>query len=221
MSAKQLRKTVAERDEKRIRAIETRYNGYRFRSRLEARWAVFFDTMNAPYSYEYQGYILTNEGPYLPDFLLLRSSLFVEVKPEIPSDEAVCKIVGLAVETHCMTSIVSLLTNKLHFLVIPHEDATPSNQMILFLGFQWAECPLCHTLAMLCTEDLGPLRSVTVKRPWLRCLNDTCVAYTNACHAKLDKFDPTSTTRIRSAYESALSSRFEFGETPRGPKSLV
>ena len=26
-----------------IKAIETYYKGYRFRSRLEARWAVFFD----------------------------------------------------------------------------------------------------------------------------------------------------------------------------------
>ena len=29
--------------EKSIKPIETKYNGYRFRSRLEARWAVFFD----------------------------------------------------------------------------------------------------------------------------------------------------------------------------------
>jgi hypothetical protein len=27
-----------------IRAIETRYKGYRFRSRLEARWAVVLDS---------------------------------------------------------------------------------------------------------------------------------------------------------------------------------
>lgn len=26
-----------------IKAIDTYYKGYRFRSRLEARWAVFFD----------------------------------------------------------------------------------------------------------------------------------------------------------------------------------
>ena len=26
-----------------IKAIQTEYNGYLFRSRLEARWAVFFD----------------------------------------------------------------------------------------------------------------------------------------------------------------------------------
>ena len=28
-----------------LRPIETHYNGYRFRSRLEARWAVFFEAM--------------------------------------------------------------------------------------------------------------------------------------------------------------------------------
>jgi hypothetical protein len=35
-----------------IKPIETRYNGYRFRSRLEARWAVFFDTLGIEYQYE-------------------------------------------------------------------------------------------------------------------------------------------------------------------------
>lgn len=29
----------------RIKPIETKYKGYRFRSRLEARWAVFFDAL--------------------------------------------------------------------------------------------------------------------------------------------------------------------------------
>jgi hypothetical protein len=29
-----------------IKAIETSYKGYRFRSRLEARWAVFFDALD-------------------------------------------------------------------------------------------------------------------------------------------------------------------------------
>ena len=27
-----------------VKPIETTYNGYKFRSRLEARWAVFFDS---------------------------------------------------------------------------------------------------------------------------------------------------------------------------------
>lgn len=52
-----------------IRAIETRYAGCRFRSRLEARWAVFFDTLQIPWEYEPEGFETSN-GPYLPDFRL-------------------------------------------------------------------------------------------------------------------------------------------------------
>ncbi len=31
-----------------IKAIQTKYRGYHFRSRLEARWAVFFDAADMP-----------------------------------------------------------------------------------------------------------------------------------------------------------------------------
>ena len=51
-----------------IKAIETIYNGYRFRSRLEARWAVFFDALGVDYEYEPEGFNLPNGGRYLPDF---------------------------------------------------------------------------------------------------------------------------------------------------------
>ena len=52
----------------RIRPIETRYKGYRFRSRLEARWAVFFDALWVEWEYEKEGYDLGDAGCYLPDF---------------------------------------------------------------------------------------------------------------------------------------------------------
>jgi hypothetical protein len=52
-----------------ITPIETHYNGYRFRSRLEARWAVFFDRAGFEYRYEAEGYRLPS-GLYLPDFYL-------------------------------------------------------------------------------------------------------------------------------------------------------
>lgn len=51
-----------------MRAIETRYKGYRFRSRLEARWAVFFDNMGIKYEYEPEGFVLAGGTHYLPDF---------------------------------------------------------------------------------------------------------------------------------------------------------
>lgn len=65
-----------------IQSIETRYAGCRFRSRLEARWAVFLTTLGIRWEHEPQGYVL-NGTPYLPDFRLHLSdgtSLFAEVK---------------------------------------------------------------------------------------------------------------------------------------------
>lgn len=51
-----------------IKPIETYYNGYRFRSRLEARWAVFFDALGVKYEYEPEGFDLGDGLYYLPDF---------------------------------------------------------------------------------------------------------------------------------------------------------
>ena len=63
-----------------IKPIETYYNGYRFRSRLEARWAVFFDAMGIKYEYEPEGFEFDNHEKYLPDFFLLDFGMFVEIK---------------------------------------------------------------------------------------------------------------------------------------------
>lgn len=69
-----------------IKPIETKYNGYRFRSRLEAKWAVFFDAAGIPYEYEPEGFVLSNNKYYLPDFYLPSLKMFVEIKPK-SSDE--------------------------------------------------------------------------------------------------------------------------------------
>ena len=53
-----------------MKAIETEYKGYLFRSRLEARWAVFFDACGVKWEYEPEGFDLGNGLYYLPDFLL-------------------------------------------------------------------------------------------------------------------------------------------------------
>lgn len=62
-----------------IKAIETRYAGCRFRSRLEARWAVFFDALGIRWEYEPEGFELS-AGWYLPDFLLPDCGTWIEVK---------------------------------------------------------------------------------------------------------------------------------------------
>lgn len=64
-----------------INAIETTYAGCRFRSRLEARWAVFFDALDLAWEYEPQGYVVGPEKlPYLPDFWLSDIKVWIEVK---------------------------------------------------------------------------------------------------------------------------------------------
>lgn len=87
-----------------IKAIETVYRGYRFRSRLEAKWAIFFDVLGVRWQYEPETFDLTDvyldkqiewqglSSPwpelhgrllYTPDFLLpdVRNGLYVEIKP--------------------------------------------------------------------------------------------------------------------------------------------
>jgi len=72
-----------------IKAIETNYNGYRFRSRLEARWAVFFDALGIRYKYEQYGFEKDGDENeryrWLPDFYLQDLGIWVEVKGGKPS----------------------------------------------------------------------------------------------------------------------------------------
>jgi hypothetical protein len=81
----------------KVKAIETEYNGYKFRSRLEARWAVFFDAMGFDWVYEPEGYHLLDGRLYLPDFYICASKeekrkMFIEVKPTefTKEEESLC-----------------------------------------------------------------------------------------------------------------------------------
>ena len=64
-----------------IKAISTLYNGYRFRSRLEAKWALYFDALGIQYEYEPEGYVFNDGTCYLPDFYLPQMESYFEVKP--------------------------------------------------------------------------------------------------------------------------------------------
>lgn len=68
----------------KIAAIETEYAGCRFRSRLEARWAVAFDDLGVRWEYEPEGLDLDGIR-YLPDFFLpdLHGGVYAEVKGQM------------------------------------------------------------------------------------------------------------------------------------------
>jgi hypothetical protein len=71
-----------------IQAIETRAYGCRFRSRLEARWAVFLTEAGFDWVYEPEGVELPS-GRYLCDFRVKGPNgamVWLEVKPKLETD---------------------------------------------------------------------------------------------------------------------------------------
>lgn len=75
------------RSESRPRGIPTTYRNTRFRSRLEARWAAFFDLIGWSWIYE----PLDADG-YIPDFLIEGAAPFlVEVGPCIKVADYIAK----------------------------------------------------------------------------------------------------------------------------------
>ena len=68
-----------------MKAIETTYSGIKYRSRTEARWAVFLDELRLPYAYEPEGFDLDGDW-YLPDFWLPNPGVWLEVKGIAPND---------------------------------------------------------------------------------------------------------------------------------------
>jgi hypothetical protein len=90
------------------RAIETRYRGRKFRSRLEARYAVLFDNLGVPWDYEPEGFELGGGLRYLPDFFIPAHALrqrwpdagyWVEIKPTPPTEPEILKMRRLVDQT--------------------------------------------------------------------------------------------------------------------------
>src|SRR6267143_803350 len=87
------------------KAIETIHSGYKFRSRLEARWSVFFETLGIEYRYEPEGFDL-NGTWYLPDFYLPKLDHWIEIKGQAPTEEELLKAYKLAQITRKATFVL-------------------------------------------------------------------------------------------------------------------
>lgn len=79
-----------------LRSLPTKYKGFSFRSRLEARYAALFDALGLVWEYEHQIYDCDSAGGYLPDFWLPQLKCFVEIKGEWPTEEELAKIQSLS-----------------------------------------------------------------------------------------------------------------------------
>lgn len=70
-----------------VQPIQTYHKGYHFRSRLEARWSIFFDALNIKWEYEPEGFDIDGRW-YLPDFYLPVFDCYVEIKPTTERDKS-------------------------------------------------------------------------------------------------------------------------------------
>jgi hypothetical protein len=107
-----------------IKAIETTYKGYRFRSRLEARWAVFFDVAGVEWEYEPEGFELPGGARYLPDFFIKGNHQYgpwVEIKGAAPTETEIEKLVALC-EAKCAYGVLLWGTPGQHEWLYIHKE---------------------------------------------------------------------------------------------------
>lgn len=128
-----------------IKPIETRYAGCHFRSRIEARWAVFFDHLGIGWEYEPQGFDLPS-GPYLPDFLLdlrtptpghmgsdpIQEGVWWEVKGAAPTqhEDHLCWELMEATHQHVYMAHGAIPRDRLDDPRIAHIGSAPSRWFI-------------------------------------------------------------------------------------------
>lgn len=124
-----------------IKAIETVYNGYKFRSRLEARWAVFFDTVGIEYQYEPEGYDMDGVW-YLPDFWFPEWDCWVEIKPHVP------KFTLPYVDDYIKCQMLAEEARKVVLLI----GGTPWVQKLP--DFSYPECKAEYGIAIFCGDML-------------------------------------------------------------------
>lgn len=65
-----------------IQPQETSFRGIRYRSKTEAKWAVFFSVLGVDYRYEETAFKLETGDMYLPDFFIQEFNAYLEVKPD-------------------------------------------------------------------------------------------------------------------------------------------
>lgn len=183
-----------------IKPIETIYNGYRFRSRLEARWAVFFDALGIKYEYEREGYE-TPDGYYLPDFWLPETKTFIEVKPakhdpsgemEWPGDSR-----WAAIADHFRLIVLCGTPGPIDF----GQGGSYPYQGFYFdewssdCSYYWGECPECGCIDIQYEGRTERNRNhkpgCSVQKSNRKCYN-------------------TDTSSLRAAYAAARQARFEY-----------
>jgi len=124
--------------------IPTEYRGVKFRSRLEARWAVFMDAARVRWEYEFEGFQLPS-GWYVPDFWLPDLGVWLEIKPVEPTarERGLCAQLSEATQQRVLLASGSPALpgdsgESLYWWSGPDTDSL----------FAFCECPECGALGI-------------------------------------------------------------------------
>jgi hypothetical protein len=135
-----------------ITAKHTIYKSYKFASRLEARWACFWDLQGVPWVYE--GEALDLDGlVYIPDYWLPTVKVWHEVKGELITDA-----IGVKVLEKCKR--LAILSG--YPVVLAFHD--PLEMKCVAFGIQggmyadchYSLCPHCGAFGLHVRTDAGP-----------------------------------------------------------------
>ncbi len=200
--------------------IETVFHGHKFRSRLEARYAVLLDHLGVNWDYEPEGFDLDGVR-YLPDFWLPALNCFLEIKPTAPvlnSDEWT-KAEALSVHTkravYCFFGRLDRPSGEYGGSAgdggyIWHDGDWDNGQM-------WCECPDCHVIDIrfegrsnrLSCKEPYECAQARQERPDHYC--DNCDGRCPRHGGNLDRGHTYDASRIVEAYRAARQARFEHG----------
>jgi hypothetical protein len=193
-----------------MQAITTRYRGYRFRSRLEARWAVFYDALDIPFQYEPEGFDLGDGVLYLPDFWLPVQDCWIEIKPGHPTEDERDKAQRLAIQSGkfvfifrgdvwpiTMTQATDVIEPDIRNGALYFAPDGDRDGMMA-----WGHCPQCKHFVI---GHCGASHAVSYREA-----TDRLVPYSD-CAGRFD-LEAWHSPALAKAYLAARSARFEHGE---------
>ena len=198
-----------------IKPIETNYKGCRFRSRLEARWAVFFDNLGIEWEYEPEGFELPDGTRYLPDFYLPKEMAYVEVKAPRPGcaeeiEKATKFVDGVKIKRLLVLANIPEVTNGTPSFPMVYFDYRYYTQMVCWMDWFAPEDGVCfltptehETFAILW---IGALKRICEKNEPAEFEHNINRRYGEAEWEKIKNYPDVK------AFVAARSARFEFGE---------
>lgn len=185
-----------------LKAIETGYKGYRFRSRLEARWAVFFDAMRVGWEYEREGFDLGEAGLYLPDFWIspihFRDKRYEGGCPPTPGWWVEIKPTELTAGEETLCSELAMTTGHVVYALAGNIGATE------FKTYKW------HPRH----PNLGGIKVRSINQDmWMfdEYYQDVFLYYLCTQSTQIE----SGKRELDAAFKAARSARFEHGEAPR------